>query len=532
MEKDVNSKQASSENAMQLEQVKQERKKNSNLRFVCLLIISIAIMVYLVHSLKAIQGRYDSLARNLQNGLEQVAMENRNIHDKFDDLENLIGEGLVEVARENKACIAQSLQVEYEIKSNSSYAREALELAENAWTENETELAKIYLLNAINHMPYEIRYIKAYFQLLEDQNPGLEEWKRFSDILDMAVFQIAPGDVQQTVAIKNAIMQKMDALNVAEQEKSAMAYQEALAQKVASLVDGKLSMKNITKYEGRVDLGLLSTRLETIRSLIDEDILDESEAEKWRTELNKSNIVFQMAVTLASVDNATLKAEAATAKNAPSRMELVTAQNQLQTANALLAQIWAMDCRSAMELLKKAEACQTRIASIDAKIKELWSRPVFEEIKSLVKNIQQEYDQSNRKYTERMKTISDNVESIKAKFAEISDDKMQMEVLAYLKQADAFLQDLSKLRYIAYQKMALELLRECHNKYESYYLFIDNRGDELFDSYLLDINPALLSSDMLSLYNSIYQKVYEKVKDKAQSQIKKCTHVCKSLEDF
>ena len=50
MEKDIDSKQASSENAMQQEQPKQDAEKHANLRFACVLIISLAVIVYLVHS--------------------------------------------------------------------------------------------------------------------------------------------------------------------------------------------------------------------------------------------------------------------------------------------------------------------------------------------------------------------------------------------------------------------------------------------------------------------------------------------------
>ena len=109
---------------------------------------------------------------------------------------------------------------------------------------------------------------------------------------------------------------------------------------------------------------------------------------------------------------------------------------------------------------------------------------------------------------------------------------MQAEVLADLKKAGDFLQELSKDRYTAYQKWALECLRECHSKYKSYNVVTDARGNSLFNDFLLDINPALLSYDMQTLYNSIYQKVYEEVEDKAASQLSKASHVCKSLEDF
>lgn len=486
------------------EKVQSQKRSTLKLNYIiaCLLIVFLAIIAYLMYSFRIIDN------------LEQAA-------------------------KENKECIAQVLQAEYDIKSNSVYAAEAMKLAEKAMSENDFDLAKIYSLNAINHMPYEIKYIEAYFQLLEKQSPTQEELKRFADILDMSVFQIAPTEIQRVITIKSTILQKLETISLEEQEKSSKEYQKTLALKIDSLEKGELSLTHIISGNANVNIDMLSARIETIKSILEESVLDEKETNKWNSELTKANIIFQLAVTLASVENATSKADATTAKTSPAKMEeLVTAQNQLQTANALLAQIWTMDCSAVPEHLEKAKAYQTKITEIDTKIKKQGSRPAFDDIKKLVENNQYEYSQSYGKYTERIKKISINIEKIKEKLTEISDDEMQKEVFDDLKKAGDFLQDLSKLRYNAYQKWALEQLKNCHKSFISYKKLFGLKnitkaqGNELFNNYLLDINPALLSYDMQSLYNSIYQEVYDVVEDKTESQITKANHVCKSLEDF
>ena len=498
------SKQTTLENEEEKGQPQKESTLKSNFKFVCILIVFLAIIVYLMYSFKFIQDRYDQLAHNVE-----------------------------QATKENKESITLALQAEYNLKSNSDYAVEAVKLAEKALAENQFDLAKVYSLNAINHMPYEIKYIDAYYQLLEKQNPTQEELKRFADILDMAVFQIAPSEIQRVIDIKDTILQELEDMSLAEQEKSVQEYQKGLAQKIDSLTKGELSLPHIISGDAKVNIDMLSVRIETIKAILEESVLDEKESTKWNTELANANIIFQLAVTFAGVENATLKAEATTLKTSPEPMELVAAQNQLQTANALLAQIWTIDCNTAPELLKKAQGYQTKITEIDAKIREIGSQPALEEINKLVGEIKSTYENSNKRYTDRINEITQKIDKIKEKLTKVSDEKALENVLADLKTAGEHLQDLSKDRYIAYQKWALERLKECHKAYKDTGLITNAKeANAIFNEYLLDINPALLSYDMQSLYNSIYQKVYAAVGDKAASQISKAGHVCKSLEDF
>ena len=191
----------------------------------------------------------------------------------------------------------------------------------------------------------------------------------------MSVFQIAPHDVPRIIDIKSTIMHKYETMSLAEQKKSSDEHQRKLAQRIKSLEEGELSMTKILGYKSNVNIDMLSTRIEAINSILEEGMLDERENTKWKTRQTNANLLFQMAVTLSSIENALFKAEVTTAKTSPSKLELVTAQNQLQTANAILAQIWTMDCSSMPEQLERAREYQNRITQVDAKIKEIGSRP-------------------------------------------------------------------------------------------------------------------------------------------------------------
>ncbi len=65
------------------------------------------------------------------------------------------------VVKETKEVLTSVLQAEYGVKSNSQYAHEAIELAQNAIADGDDELAKIYYLNAVSHMPSSIKYVES-----------------------------------------------------------------------------------------------------------------------------------------------------------------------------------------------------------------------------------------------------------------------------------------------------------------------------------------------------------------------------------
>ena len=466
-------------------------------KYDCVLAIIVVVMA-------SVCGYFTYLVKGLQDKMEQAV-------------------------KETKEVLTSVLQAEYGVKSNSQYANEAIELAKKAIADSDDELAKIYYLNAISHMPSSIKYIEDYHKYLLSQNVTFEELRRLSDILDLAVFNVEPKEIGHMIDIKKVVAERMEEISSSEQKKSVSEEKVALSKRIASLENGDLSLGKIEEPGKQVNVELLSMRLEAIKELLDDGQLDEMQTDIWAKQLQSGNMMLQLVNILAGVHQAVSKAEQIIQAVSPNKQELVTAQNQLQTANALLAQVWTTDCSSVPNLLGKAKGYQKTIADIDGKIKEIASREAYAKIQKINTEIRNTWTGT---YTARLKDLDNKIDEIKKTYPDVLDETMQKQVMDILNYFVEYRGKLEKNRYMKYQKWALQQLRECHNHYKSFNVVSDDDGDMLFNTYLLEINPALLSSDLQSLYNSIYQKVYEEVTDKAESQIKKAGYTCKSLEDF
>ena len=79
----------------------------------------------------------------------------------------------------------------------------------------------------------------------------------------------------------------------------------------------------------------------------------------------------------------------------------------------------------------------------------------------------------------------------------------------------------------------MEKLNAARKKWNSYNVVTDGRAQDMFNDYILEINPALLLPDVNSLYNNIYQLIYNELPNKAWMQYRKATYEnVKQLEDF
>ena len=112
-------------------------------RNVCRVVVSIAFAaltcsgcVAMKKDVEQLSKQCDAIKDEMRNEIQ--ASSSRSSHD--------LKEGLNQVSKDYKGCIARALQAEYEIKSNSAYAKEALKLAESAIARRNYDLAKVYLL--------------------------------------------------------------------------------------------------------------------------------------------------------------------------------------------------------------------------------------------------------------------------------------------------------------------------------------------------------------------------------------------------
>lgn len=528
--------------------------QNGFMRYcVIVLCVLVAILIYAVFSSKR---TVENIAQESQKILNDVAQAPQNALDELveqtrDELGKNVGENKLALeanAKENRQALADNLQevdkrvVEildrWGISNNCELAQEALELSSQAKKGGEYDLAKVYILNAINHCPSDISYLKAYYDLISE-NGTLEDYQRFLSLVDVVVYQIDPRDIAVALDMRDAIEQKISTIETQEAEKTSIADKAELRYKLERLKSGDLSWNKIQTQNGHANLNLLSKRMELVQSMLADDVMDENETQRLTAELKKATLVFQLEQVLHGVDVAIAKANDIVATGTIKQAELVVAQNQLQTATSYLAQIWTTDCGQAPEYVERAKKAQKTISAMGDKITELGSRPYFEKIMTFVKELKGTYEGAklikemspNASYTKLLKDFDAKMEKIAELVASVTNDENMKTIRAKLKAVGQIREEYNAKRFEAYNAWANEQIKTCDDKWQGAHW--DGTYEKMFDKYLLKIHPGLLDSETKNHYDLVSERVIEQTDSKRmETRLKKARTKWTTLEEF
>ena len=419
-----------------------------------------------------------------------------------------------------------------ESKKNHENAEAAIAMAKKAAESEEMHLAMIYALNAINHESSNAGYLKFYHGLLtKKENLTISDIDQFIAVLDLAVFQINAADIQSVVKMKAALMEKRSSMvsAVAEAKRKEVATQ--VAANITELREGRLALAKIST-KGNVDETLLKERLETLTALLADASLSPEARNTLTEDLRYTTGLYSMGTSLSAAKNAIAKADALTGKGKLAPTEILTARNQLQTGNTLLSQIWSSDCSQYQEFVATAQKLQADIATTDKKLNIIASTPSKERIEKLIARCRNIVAESG-KYTSRIERISVISKEFPQLLSSIYDAELKKTLAAEIEALSPLVSELSKERYKAYQKWALDKLNSARKQWDSYNVVTDARAKAMFNAHILEINPALLLPDVNSLYNNLYQLIYNELPNKTEMQYLKATsHQVKQLEDF
>ena len=419
-------------------------------------------------------------------------------------------------------------------KKNHEDAEAAIAMAKKTAESGEMQLAIIYALNAINHESSNADYLKFYYKLLaKKKNLAISDIDQFTAVLDLAVFQINAVDIQSVIEMKTALMKKRSSMvsAVAEAKRKEVAAQ--VASNIAELREGRLALTKIS-VNGNVNENLLKERMETLSALLADASLSQEDRNALSDDLRYATGLYSIVTTLSAVKNAISKADSLAEKKQLEPTEILTARNQLQTGNTLLSQIWSSDCTKYQELVATAQKLQADIAATDKKLNLIASAPAKERIEKLIAECRS-IAAENEKYTSRMDRITSASKEFSSLLAAVYDLELRKALAVEIETLSPLVSGLSKERYKAYQQWALGKLNDAREKWAYYTVITDGRARDMFNDYILEINPALLLPDVNSLYNNLYQLIYNELpdKEKAEWQYKKAiSERVKQLEDF
>jgi len=413
--------------------------------------------------------------------------------------------------------------------NNTAASEQALTLAEQAWRNNDSELATIYILNALNHNPANVKGLQFYYNILGNKRDlTIADIDQLIDILDVSVYQVSPGDVSTVLSMRNALFSKQEEMiNTAALEAAKEATAE-YATTQRALREGRLSSAQINR-NGQINKELLDERIETIAALLSEADMNDSDRSAAVKLLNDTTTFKLLVTTLESAENAVSKANVLASRNALTSDQILLARNQLQTANTYLAQIWTIDTTNFQAQLNAAENMQSRIANIDKRLDVLASAPARATIESELAKCRNLYGS----YTSRINQISKTLKDVAPLLAKVPDLETRQKLESTMEEWAQQVDSLTKARYKAYQEWAAGQINAAIKEYNSYNVVTDGRATNMFNNYLLSINTGLLLPDLSTFYNDVYQKIYNELPKKAENLYNKATYSgIKQLEDF
>jgi hypothetical protein len=460
--------------------------------------------------------------------LEEAAQENKSALVKAVD----------EVAKENKEGLSRALEIEYEIKSNSQLGKEAMELSRQALEAGNGDLAKVYVLNAINHVSSDFSYLESYYNLIsQDSLSTQEDYSQFLSLVDLEIYQIAAEDIEKALAMRDDIAQKMETIVSEEAAKSVAAYEAELADNLARLSTGDLSWKKIQKGD-HCDMDLLAARMELEQGMLGDGV--RTETQQLPADLEKASLIYQLEQILQGADAALKKAEDIVKTGTVDQAILVVAQNQLQTAASYLTQVWTTDCDEIPAYVKRAEETQKKIGQVGDDVTRLSSKPSYDKIVAIVKAIDDikgrakmiREDGPNKDYTLLIEDLDKKLEEIVKLESEIRNESNLKEIAEKKKYVAEIYKEIGRMRFDTYNEWAKSSISYCWD-HEYSGAHWDEHYAEIFKKYLVKIHPGLLNPEVRSLYDLVSEKFIEQSDRKGMKlRILKAQTRWTTLEDF
>ena len=417
-----------------------------------------------------------------------------------------------------------------QVLGNKMAAERAFVLAKEAAAKGESDIAEVYFLNAITHLPTEIKILNTYadFILNDSREVNLERVQRFSGILDLAIYQVSPDSILDVQAIRERIIKKQEA--ILSTETSSNEKEDGEFKRNCEIVfNGKLSFAQIEKESNVSDK--LKERLDLLNELNSDEFVvlqKDDDGEKIANAIETTSAMFFISHTLDSVEEVLKKAEGLIKEGDCKKMQI--AREQLNAANSLLSQVWVYDCAPMPTLQAKAENTKKEVLAKNREINKILSRDACLEVDKCLREIDNIYGNNFNNCTRRINEIKEVGEKISLSLQKIQDEEISKECSQKsTKYVMEKLKALEKERYLKYQKKALEKLKLAKGRLDS-----DSNKWDVFHEYLKEINPSLLLPDIGTLYAKIQEKYFGEPDDQLKMSMEKAEAFdkLKTLDDF
>jgi len=456
---------------------------------------------------------------NFNNSLTCLSTELKSsINNANDNLANLTKK--LSCSIDNTIELANS-----RIIRNEKNADIALEMAKIYLEFDNYEMAKIYLINAINHNPQKIKYVSQLFKLFQKHYSSNENiLDQVRSIIELSLYQLEPQYIEQNLKY----LSKLDDAN----QKIILASQDAIEEKEIDWVAEYNLILNDDLNEISTNPEKLQGRLNKLTKILSNIETNEANFEKLiilvREEIHKEQIIYSLSKVTQEINNyLDLLAEEEDYSSQSATARLLSASKSMSV-------FWSYDINETPPKLRNliVRKLPDSIELYKQKINKAKSLPYYDEaVQIIVKAL--DYNDvkyqiildHNRQYSEKAVIVSQN----------ITDPNMLNDIHEKLKQLQKNDIKLQRKQYIAYQRWASNVCSEIFREIDSMTFFNDDDAIRIFNQSDINmIDLRLTSPEVSQVYNKMVQKIVGELPSKDAFSIQRELMLSqkKSLGDF
>lgn len=380
-------------------------------------------------------------------------------------------------------------------------AGRAADLAEMARSKNESELARFYLMNAVARQPGNISLLARLADWTAGQEgAGLEELDRVQSVLQLAAYQVDPGEIPRVLELVDKIdAAKQGAIEgpgEIEPRDPGREWQELRQRAPGSVMDADAVAGYIEQLRGFAE-GLAGAVTEA----------DREREEEVARELSRWGRIARVAGQCRYVDNCLAKLGEGADLSSQKSVSIV------QAAENALPGFWGEDLAGfPEELISRIDSYPGTIQAKVAEIGAARSRPILAEIEAIAAKSLGE----DEPWEAWCKFREGQIKDVQSLMVQVSSQDGLQQAQSHLEKMGMALRKLRSGQHNKYQRWALETVKGAFDSYQGFrpslnnLAFTSEDAEKILDETpLLQVDQSLLSPEVSRMYNDVIQKLFD-----------------------
>ena len=461
----------------------------------------------------------DKLSEQLANNIDKTTQSlNTVAQNKLDQSLGDISENL------NKSANATINLANSKIIRNEEQAEEALKLAKKYIQSDNFEVARIYLLNAINHSPTKLKYLSELLTLFQNHYTSNQTAiNEFRSVFELSLFQLDPKEINEAIKyiseLDNAAQKLIDPITETSIE-------------TTNWSEEYLAVKNGDLNEISTDPDKLLDRINKLTIILSNIRNSDKETDQYlssiQDDIDTTQNYYSLSIVAKKIENYIMLLE----KEVNYASQVASAR--LLAASSSMSVFWQYDLNqlpSKLAILIQNEL-PNKLRDFEDKINEAKSLPIFEKTNKIL------VDTSNNEsgtYQDKIDREKKAIEIAINLMRNITFRKFQDEIRNNIIILQKNITFSKRQQFIAYQKWASEVCSDVFDSIDDEYSLSDDDAIRIFyNSELSEIDLRLASPEVSQAYNKVLQKILGELPGKKAFKIQKTlmTSDKKKMEDF